>query len=349
MFRVFWTPQSPWNWFKDDGKSIATYCKRAKFIDCYYSLNVWPKFEEKPCYYDFGFDFDSPDIANSARDAKTLVGLLDQLGLAYTLFFSGSKGIHVVLPHQLGGMDLRTDGGHVCRILQTHWKAELDLPTLDNEIHGARRMWRVPNTINSKKNLYKVSLNRLDLDYIVADGIEYAQKIAKSPQPVTKIENPTKHAAFSDLLKPFVEKANDENKKREEQARERRDITLTKVPICILGIMNDPAKIVRQAETWGKRIPNRNKLTFIAATFFKGHAGASEEDCQRILGEEWQTKVARIASSTAHVIRRSTETCIKAVYESAYDFSCGAAIAHGCDCHPKCPLYRPLDERTPTK
>jgi hypothetical protein len=349
MFRVFWTPQSPWNHFHDDGKTIAGYCKRANLVDCFYSLNVWPQFQEKSCYYDFGFDFDSLDIRNSAVDATKVIERLDSLGLDFTLFFSGSKGIHVVVPYQSGDLSLRLDGGHVCRLLQTEWKKELNVPTLDNEIHGARRMWRVPNTINSKKNLFKISLGRADLDRISVDGIDYAQDIAKAPRPVKRIIDPVRNQLFHDLLKPFVELANQENKHREVQAQERREITLKKVPICIMGILNDPDKVVRQAETWGKRIPNRNKLTFIAATFFKDHAGASEEDVQKILGEEWQTKVAKIASSTAHVIRRSTDTCIRSVYESSYDFSCGAAIAHGCDCHPKCPLYRPLDERTPAK
>jgi hypothetical protein len=342
-YRVFWTPQQMWSWFRDDGKALAGYCKRAHFIDCYYSLNVWPDFDAKPSFYDFGFDFDSPDIANSARDAKTVVARLEDLHVPYTLFFSGSKGIHVVVPHGYTGVPLRSDGGHVCRLLQTAWKTELNIPTLDNEIHGSRRMWRVPNTINSKKNLYKVSLDLTDLEQISAHGIDYARSIASAPRPVKHIEAPAQVDEFYKLLEPFIETANNENTKREEQAKERREIPLKNVPICILNIINDPAKIVRQAETWGKRVPSRNKLTFIAATFFRDLAGASEEDCQKILGEEWQEKIIKISSSQPNVVRRSTETCIRSVYESNYQFSCGAANAHGCECSSRCPLFRPFD------
>ena len=217
-YRTFWTPQQPWSWFRDDGKAIAGYCKRAKFIDCYYSLNVWPNFEEKLCYYDFGFDFDSPDIANSARDAQKVVARLEDLHVPYTLFFSGSKGIHIVIPYVCAGVPLRSDGGHVCRLLQTAWKEELSVPTLDNEIHGARRMWRVPNTINSKKNLYKVSLSLADLDLIAENGITYAQSVAAAPRPVARIECPALVEDFNKLLEPFIERANDENCRRDQQA-----------------------------------------------------------------------------------------------------------------------------------
>lgn len=341
-FRIYWIPQAPWTWYRDDGVSLLKHCRKNGNTDCYHSLNVYPDFEKKECYYDFGFDFDSPDIRNSAVDAKKLIDHLISLKIPYVLHFSGSKGIHVVVPHKVGGVPLREDGGHVCRLLQAQWKKDLDLPTLDVEIHGARRMWRVENSINSKKGLYKVPITRQELDEIADKGLEAAIGLASAPRPSYYV-NAVLNQDFNDLLQPFIETANKENVKRETQATERRAIVLKGVPVCIQGVLNDPQRVVRQAKTWAKREPSRNKLTYLAACFFKDHAGASEDDCLKILGKEWQEKVAKISSSSPHTIQRSTETCIRAVYESSYQFSCGAAIANGCDCHPRCALYVPYD------
>jgi len=92
-------------------------------------------------------------------------------------------------------------------------------------------------------------------------------------------------------------------------------------------------------------VPSRNRLTLIAATFLRNHAGASQADVLRILGPEWRSKVAAIASSTHDEIRRSTETCVRTVFQRGYTFSCGLANNSGCRCNSACQLYTPLSSK----
>jgi hypothetical protein len=342
-FRIWWTPGKPWSWFRDEPVTLAKYVARANCVDCYSTLNVWDRPEQDtPCRYDFGFDFDSPQIERSACDANTLVGYLDAINCPYRLYFSGSKGIHVVVPHEATGLEPRTDGGHVCKLFQRSLKETLVLDTLDVEIHGKSRQWRIPNTINSKSGLYKVPITLQQLSLLISDGIAAAQTLAISPVSEQESAPMCLNATLRERLAPFVEIADAENAKRIQLERDRRITAINFTPACIQQVMNDPAIIVRQARTWGKKTPSRNQLTFLVACFLKNHAGASQDDAVAVLGSEWQKRISAIATSSAQEISRSTLTCINTVYRGAYEFSCGMAINYGCNCRPNCLLYRPF-------
>ncbi len=343
-FRVFWTPGKPWSWFRDEPATLAKYVERAGGTDCFHTLNMWDKPEQGPCHYDFGFDFDSSDIRVSATDANTVIEYLAAMDCPYRIYFSGSKGIHIVIPHEVTGLPARADGGHVCKLFQRALKDTLAVKTLDTEIHGVSRQWRVPGTINSKSGLYKVPLSLNWLGALVSYGLDTAREIASTPVPDKELLNRNVCAELNKRLQPFCTLADEENRKREELNKQRIETQIKTVPLCISQIMNAPQRVVQQAKSWGKKVPSRNQLTFVVATFLKNHAGASSEDALKVLGPIWQAKVASIATSSALEIKRSTETCVRTVYQGAYNFSCGMAIGYGCDCHPKCPLYIPLAE-----
>ena len=343
MFRIFWSPGSAWQWFRDGDPVLEKHIQKRNYTDCYTTLNVYPMFEKPASYYDFGFDFDSPNIAESAGDALKVMKFLEGFSVVPSISFSGSKGIHLVVPHTVVGVEARNDGGHVCKLVQEHIATELKLTTLDLTIHGAKRQWRIPNTINSKSGLFKISLYEGELHgTATAADVEHLRGLA---QRAREIIAPSKEyrEGFNAFVQPFIEKANAENKEQERRLSEQKAVTLKALPVCMLGILNDPAKVIRQAKTWGKTVPNRNQLTFLAATFFRTHADCGPEETFKILGPTWQKKVEALSINTPmDQIARSTHTCIQSVHSRGFDFSCGNAITHGCECSPGCPLFRPM-------
>lgn len=349
MFRIFWSDNKldrKTYFIKDaDGAALARHTKRSGGVDCYMSLNVYPDFEAEPSHYDLGFDFDSGDVVESARDAYCLSGFFRGTGIPHRIFFSGSKGFHIVIPHQLTGIAPRVDGGHVMKLFCADLTATLALSTLDNTIHGKKRMWRITNTLNSKSGLYKIEISKEALGSVVEGGLATVKALAVTPQPTTRIVDLTPNAALVAMIAPFVTKANAENVVRAKRMAEKMAVEFKSVPVCIAGILNDPQRVVRQAQTWQKTVPSRNNLTYIAATFFKSHRGYSEDESNEILGSAWQDKVAVISNSSPSAIARSTLTTIRAVYAGSDNFSCGYAISRGCNCWPQCPLFRKNDGR----
>jgi KaiC/GvpD/RAD55 family RecA-like ATPase len=113
------------------------------------------------------WDFDSEDVNESYADAVELCNRLSSAGLAFgkniTLFYSGSKGFHVVVP----SLDMQMLDGHpsimdfikfVCAEFAN------GLKTFDSKIYNRNRIFRVVNSKHGKTGRYKISIPRVDLD-----------------------------------------------------------------------------------------------------------------------------------------------------------------------------------------
>ena len=93
------------------------------------------------------------DDLNKAK--KTAFNIINQLGCLFDvdidcirIFFSGSKGFHLELPSSLFGIEPCTNLPY--RLKKTMQKLEFDV---DMSMYQHNRLWRLPNTINSKTNL----------------------------------------------------------------------------------------------------------------------------------------------------------------------------------------------------
>lgn len=125
------------------------------------------------------FDLDSDDVELSLTDAKKLSDYLleflkqDQL----RIYFTGKKGFHIECEALAVGVVPGTDIAEVFRLIANDLKQQLDLQTIDFQVYDLRRMWRLPNTKHQATGLYKVPLDRSDLD----KGIDAIKKIAEQP------------------------------------------------------------------------------------------------------------------------------------------------------------------------
>lgn len=95
------------------------------------------------------------DLLLVMRRLKTLFSLSDK---DIELYFSGSKGFHILVSHNIFGFKPSRD------INKQYKKIAVDLKTytinqsVDTKIYDNKRLFRVPNTINHKTGLYKVPI-----------------------------------------------------------------------------------------------------------------------------------------------------------------------------------------------
>jgi len=118
------------------------------------------------------------DSDNLAKAKKTTLTIINQLKYAFDvdidcvrIFFSGSKGFHLELPYSLFGIEPCTNLPY--RLKKTMQKLGFDV---DMSMYQHNRLWRLPNTINSKTNLYKIQLKYRDLDKSIDDIKSMAEK-----------------------------------------------------------------------------------------------------------------------------------------------------------------------------
>ncbi|MFI5324513.1 MAG: hypothetical protein ACHQ6U_13625, partial [Thermodesulfobacteriota bacterium] len=134
------------------------------------------------CYADFlPLDIDSEDLSESDETARRiLMNLQDKYGLdlkTLRVSFSGAKGFHIEIPAGIFGFQ---PSPILPKILKA--MAEKIIPdgvTIDTAIYGKSRLWRLPNTVNSKSGLYKIRLTAAEVFNLRVDEI---RELAKQPR-----------------------------------------------------------------------------------------------------------------------------------------------------------------------
>ena len=120
-------------------------------------------------------DIDRDDLNNAKKTAFDIINHLkyefDVNIDCIRIFFSGCKGFHLELPSSLFGIEPCTNLPY--RLKKTIQKLEFDV---DMSMYQHNRLWRLPNTINSKTNLYKIQLKYRDLDKSIDDIKSMAEK-----------------------------------------------------------------------------------------------------------------------------------------------------------------------------
>jgi len=119
------------------------------------------------------FDFDMPQNGDAKllqTEVRAAVANLQKIFNISTsdirVFFSGHKGFHVIVPTEVFGnrfydYTILTKTYHaIAQILVSCWHEFKPgaVSCLDLRIYDHRRMFRLPNSVNSKSNLYKIEI-----------------------------------------------------------------------------------------------------------------------------------------------------------------------------------------------
>lgn len=103
-------------------------------------------------------DIDSENLEEAQDNLISLYHNLEEYEIDVSIcrfYFSGSKGFHAMIPSKLFGAYPSTDIHKRFRAVATVLAKGIKI---DTSIYDKTRIFRLPNTVNSKKNLYKIEL-----------------------------------------------------------------------------------------------------------------------------------------------------------------------------------------------
>ena len=157
-----------------------------------------------PLYLDFDIDDLEHNYSKLIRDLKIVIyRLKTELCLEerdIEIYFSGAKGFHIIIDHRILGFEPSRTLNKDLKTIALYFKASTFTKCIDTGIYDYRRLFRVPNTINTKTGLYKVPIMFKDLiNMSYKDLLEYASRphtFMKKP----KIYKKKVHDAFYELL-----------------------------------------------------------------------------------------------------------------------------------------------------
>lgn len=139
-------------------------------------------------------DGDSPDISGAIGETRRLCTFIEEWGIPikdYYIFFSGAKGFHVMLPYKLFGYKPGPMLSKELKAIAINISDSSGVPIynkvssgsvgIDLSIYESNRLFRLPNTVNSKTGLYKVQIERDELYSLDAQGIMDLAKGMRAP------------------------------------------------------------------------------------------------------------------------------------------------------------------------
>jgi len=131
------------------------------------------------------FDIDHHDLKRAQETTKKLAERLMEWGVsrkAFVVFFSGSKGFHLLLSRRAFADIKPSKNLHVIFAAMRSMiakEAELDMETVDLSISDKLRLFRLPNSIHSSTGLWKIELTMKELFNLTPDQIK---EIAENPR-----------------------------------------------------------------------------------------------------------------------------------------------------------------------
>lgn len=190
------------------------------------------------------FDIDNEASLEAAyEDMLALVVILQSQGIereSFHVWFSGFKGFHLNIPFNAMGIEPAKDLPQVYKKIALELNQLLPNKNIDPIVYEIKRLWRFPNTINSKSGLYKIQL---------ADDIptlEEIKEIAKNPQSITPLKvTPNK------ILTLWVNRA---RREIEESSRPKTNMSKSYTP----GISAVTAQYLKE----GKAKPGRDNYIY---------------------------------------------------------------------------------------
>ena len=177
---------------------MNSFLEEYQYTDCYQCLYRYSSQDENALLYaPFYLDLDA-DITTEAK-YKAMKPYIMRAWLwlrrwmqlqpeEIELYFSGSKGFHLLIDPRVLGIVPNTQLNAIYKSLALHLYMAYHIPVIDLRIYDKRRLFRIPNTVNSKTGLYKVPLSIEQFSsFTYKELMEYAEEPKELPKRIRKI------------------------------------------------------------------------------------------------------------------------------------------------------------------
>ena len=257
------------------------------------------------------------DVLLLIRKLKTVFHLQDD---NIQIFFSGSKGYHLIIPYQVFGIQPSRDLNDKYKLIATELKSYTITKSIDTRIYDSKRLFREPNTINTKTGLYKVYMT---LDQVRNYTYEELIERASSKQDIGEVNieyNIKSDEAFNRMINELKER----QKKTINHKVARQMLQNKELLPCVKYILQNGAQ---------KGGRNNTAMALASALFQRNE---DKEYVEEIMDTWNRTKLDE------PLPERELELTVRSAYNNVNDgrrYGCGAFIDMGI-CVQGCPIRR---------
>lgn len=302
---------------------VQEYRKKNDNTGIYLSAYVYDTTDVKEAnlYADFYLDFDAEDNFDKAReDALSVITYLKQK-FTYNIpegfiriYFSGKKGIHLVVPAVVFGVEPNKHLNEYYKTMATTMAEVSKNGTLDLKIYDRRRLFRLANSKHGDTLLYKIPLTYFELVMMSPNEI---RELAKNPRAIDYGQAYEITRAKQEYNRN-IEKWSNRFGHKFEGAKKFDSKPLTFTPACVQELID-----------LGPQKGTRNNTAAALTSFWKKQ-GCTQ---QRV----WEYLVRWNNDSIAEWELKNT---MESVYNNDYEYGCSTLETLATCIGNKCPLFR---------
>ena len=236
------------------------------------------------------------------------------------IFFSGSKGYHIIIPYEVFGIEPSKDLNDRYKLIVTELKSYTITKSIDTRIYDSKRLFREPNTINTKTGLYKVYMT---IDQVRDFSYDDLINRAKTPQAIIE-PNKEYNPKADEALNAMVNELKERQKKTINHKVARQMLQNKELLPCVKYILQNGAQ---------KGGRNNTAMALASALFQRNEDRAYVEQIM----DTWnRTKLDE------PLPERELELTVRSAFNNVNDgrrYGCGAFIDMGI-CVKGCPIRR---------
>ena len=269
-------------------------------------------------YSDLYLDFDSAGDFEKAREDS--LRALSFLKVVYKmeaeslkLYFSGNKGVHIIVPAEIIGIEPNKELNGVFKSIAADIKLYTKHQTLDMRVYDSKRMFRIPCTLHEKTNLYKIPLTYSELQGLSHDDIRVLAQQKRNIQYKEPIYNSFANARFKDAIAKY-------DKQKNVQYNMKHKAVLKCTPPCIQRMLDN-----------GSNEGARNNTLAALASFYK-NKGVSYQDAIPEL-DEWNNTKNVPPIKTVELSRT-----VRSIYMGKASYGCSTLKDLSVCTENECPL-----------
>ena len=236
------------------------------------------------------------------------------------IFFSGSKGYHIIIPYEVFGIEPSKDLNDRYKLIVTELKSYTITKSIDTRIYDSKRLFREPNTINTKTGLYKVYMT---IDQVRDFSYDDLISRARTPQAIVE-PNKEYNPKADEALNAMVNELKERQKKTINHKVARQMLQNKELLPCVKYILQNGAQ---------KGGRNNTAMALASALFQRNEDRAYVEQIM----DTWnRTKLDE------PLPERELELTVRSAFNNVNDgrrYGCGAFIDMGI-CVKGCPIRR---------
>lgn len=304
------------------------YNNQGVYVSAYCYQDAKGKSDETELFGHLYIDLDNPDLKEVEQEQEAfetiredgvraisflsaIMGIDEEM---IKIYYSGQKGLHIIVPAQVIGLKPMKELNHVFKVIAKDIHKMSKHKTIDTQIYDNARLFSLPGVKHPATGRYKIPLTYDELRTLTFDDIK---RLSRAKRKI-EYKKPVVSSKASRMFKNYIGEWEKEKILLSNKSTKKGKQTLNFMPPCIESILSKPC-------TNGYR----NHTAAALSSYFKSR-GLSKSDAWKEL-ENWNDEMAKLPKG-------ELSTTFESIYNGDYSYGCATLATLG-DCQKdKCKI-----------